>query len=65
VLGLAPDADRARILNSLMAPPQAPKLSAAEQRVVAQVRAEWEQEQENERLMLLQHKCNKLQYFLW
>jgi hypothetical protein len=62
---MIPDDDlHQRTLHSLLAPPKAPRLSAAEQKVVNEVREEWEQQQENERLMLLEYKCSKLP-LLW
>jgi hypothetical protein len=63
-LGMTPDNDRhQQTLRSLLAPPKALRVSAAEQRIVEQVRREWEEKQEFERLALLQHKCNKLEFY--
>jgi hypothetical protein len=62
-LGLIPDDDRhQQTLRSIMTPPKA-KISYQEQKIVAEVRREWETQQENERLMLLEYKCSKLKSY--
>jgi hypothetical protein len=63
-LGLSPDTDcHHEKLHSLLEPKKAP-MSYAEQKIVAEVRREWEERQEIERLMEIAYKRNKIQHYL-
>jgi len=59
-LGLSPDRQ-----EQILPEPAKPAVSYEQQKIIDQVRQEWEAQQELERLMVIEHKCNQNQYYQW